>query len=297
MRIDLVDLRLVLDIAEAASITHGANRSGLALASASERLRALEQTLSVSLFERQRRGVRPTPAGLALLHHARMVLQQLEAMRGELHGFATGIRGRVRLLSNTAATLEFLPPVLGPFLAAHPRIDVEVEEKPSPQIVRGIAQDDADIGIIADAVDPAAELETYPFAIDRLVLVVPSKHPSARRRHLAFRDILANDFVGLPSGSALQERIEEHAGRMGHRMRLRVRLPSFDAICRVVESGIGVAIVSHRAADRCRRSMDIRAVPLSDAWALRHLRLCVKAQSALSPMAQLLLTHLRAGIN
>src|SRR5262249_36140528 len=142
------DLRLVLNVADAASITHGAARSGLALASASERIRDMEQELGAHLFERQRRGVAPTAAGLALLHHARLVIRQLEAMRGELSAFAKGLRGRVRVLSNTAATLEFLPPLLGPFLAAHPQVDVEIEERPSPEIVRGVAAGRAEIGIV-----------------------------------------------------------------------------------------------------------------------------------------------------
>ena len=171
MRFDLVDLRLVMNIAEAASITHGASRSGLALASASERLRDLERTLGVTLFERQRRGVSPTSAGLALLHHARIVTRQLDQMSGELGQFAKGLRGRVRVLSNTAATLEFLPPLIGRFLADHPNVDLEIEERASPEIVRAVAGGRADLGIVADAVDAAAELETVPFALDRLVLV------------------------------------------------------------------------------------------------------------------------------
>jgi DNA-binding transcriptional LysR family regulator len=131
MRFDLVDLRLVLNVVEAASITHGATRSGMALASASERIRDMEQALGAPLFERKRRGVSPTPAGTALVHHARLVTHQIELMRGDLGAFAKGLRGRVRLLSNTAALLEFLPPVLGGFLAAHPHIDVALEERSS----------------------------------------------------------------------------------------------------------------------------------------------------------------------
>ncbi|MBS0520686.1 MAG: LysR family transcriptional regulator [Proteobacteria bacterium] len=296
MHFDLVDLRLAVNVAEAASITHGAARSGLALASASERLRNLEQTLGIALFERQRRGVRPTAAGLALLHHARLVLEQIELMRGELGGFAGGVRGRVRLLSNTAATLEFLPPLLGPFLAAHPQIDVEVEERPSPAIVRSIAQGRAEIGIVADAVDPAAELESFPFAEDRLVLVTPARHRLGRRRQVAFRDIVAEGFVGLPAGSALQTHLDDHAARTGQRLSMRVRLPNFDAICRVVESGIGVAVVPRSAARRCRLSMALRVVPLGDAWARRHLRLCVRDSRTLPPMARALLAHLRARV-
>jgi DNA-binding transcriptional LysR family regulator len=293
MRFDLVDLRLVLNVADAGNITHGAARSGLALASASERIRDLERELGAPLFERQRRGVVPTAAGLALVHHARLVTQQLETMRSELGDFAKGLRGRVRLLSNTAATFEVLPALLGAFLARHPRLDVEVEERPSPEIVRAVARGRAEIGIVADVVDAAAELETFPFAEDRLVLVTPLKHPLAGKRTLAFKDALAHDMVGLSTGSALQEHLDGQAARLGATLRPRLRLPGFDALCRVVESGIGVAVVSRSAALRCRKSMAIRVVPLIDPWAYRRLRLCVKSERALPSPARALLQHLR----
>lgn len=295
MRFDLVDLRLVLNVAEAASLTHGATRSGMALASASERVRAMEQALGTPLFERKRRGVSPTAAGVALIHHARVVTHQLELMRGELGQFAKGLRGRVRVFSNTAATQEFLPPLLGPFLAAHPQVDVALEERPSGEIVRAVASAAADIGVVADAVDAAAELETFPFAEDRLVLIAPARHAVAKRRRVAFQDTLHFDFVGLPVGSALQEHLEGHAARAGRQIRLRVRLPGFDAVCRVVASGIGVAVVSRTAALRCRRAMPIRIVLLTDAWAVRHLRICVKSLRTLPLHAQSLVEHLRFG--
>jgi DNA-binding transcriptional LysR family regulator len=293
MRFDLVDLRLVLNVADAGNITHGAAHSGLALASASERIRVLGRELGAPLFERQRRGVVPTPAGLALVHHARLVTQQLEAMSGELADFARGLRGRVRLLSNTAATLEVLPDRLGAFLATHPKVDIEVEERPSPEIVRAVARGRAEIGVIADAVDSAAELETFPFAEDRLVLVTPAKHPLASKRRLAFKDVLAHDTIGLPADSALQQHLDGHAARLDATLRPRLRLPGFDALCRVVESGIGVAVVSRSAALRCRKSMAIRVVPLLDPWAIRRLRLCVKSERALPGPARALLDYLR----
>jgi DNA-binding transcriptional LysR family regulator len=293
MRFDLVDLRLVLNVADAGNITHGAARSGLALASASERIRDMERELGAPLFERRRRGVIPTAAGLALVHHARLVTQQLDALRSELGDFAKGLRGRVRLLSNTAATFEVLPVLLGAFLARHPRLDIEVEERPSPEIVRAVARGRAEIGIVADVVDAAAELETFPVAKDRLVLVTPQKHPLAGKRRLAFRDVLAHDMVGLSMGSALQEHLDGQAARLGATLRPRLRLPGFDALCRVVESGIGVAVVSRSAALRCRKSMAIRIVPLLDPWTQRKLRLCVKSEGALPGPARALLEHLR----
>ncbi len=295
MHFDLVDLRLVLNVAEAASITHGAARSGLALASASERLRDMERELGVTLFERQRRGVSPTPAGLALLHHARLVTRQLDEMSGELGQFAKGLRGQVRVMSNTAATLEFLPPLIGAFLSSHPSIDVEIEDRPSPEIVRAVAGGRADLGIVADVVDAAAELETVPFAEDQLVLVTPKRHPLGKRRNIAFRDILDQDFVGLPMGSALQIYVDGQAARAGRNLKTRIRLSGFDAACKVVESGIGIAVVSKIAAERCRRSMAIAMVPLSDAWALRRLRICAKNFRALSAPARELVAALRRG--
>ena len=293
MRFDLVDLRLILNVADAGNITHGAARSGLALASASERIRDLEREVGASLFERQRRGVVPTAAGLALVHHARLVTQQLDTMCSELDDFAKGLRGRVRLLSNTAATFEVLPALLGDFLARHPRLDIEVEERPSPEIVRAVARGRAEIGIVADVVDAAAELETFPFAEDRLVLVTPVKHPLAGKRRLAFKDVLAHDMVGLPASSALQEHLDGQAARLGATLRPRLRLPGFDALCRMVESGIGVAVVSQSAARRNARSMAIRVVPLVEPWARRKLRLCVKSERALLAPARELLDHLR----
>ena len=293
-RFDLVDLRLFLHVAEAASITGGAARAGMALASASERIRAMEAALGASLLDRQRRGVALTPAGSALARHAGIVAQQLERMRGELTEYATGLRGHVRLLSNTAATTEFLPAALGTFLSAHPTIDVDLEERPSGEIVRAIAAGLADIGIVADAVDAAAELETFPFADDRLVVVAPRRHALGRRRALAFRETLDHDYVGLGAGSALQEHLDDHAARTGYRLRLRVRLPGFDAVCRVVASGIGLAVVPATAAQRCRRSMTIRVIPLTDAWALRRLTICVRSLRALPAHARALVEHLSA---
>ncbi|MBI3709058.1 MAG: LysR family transcriptional regulator [Proteobacteria bacterium] len=294
MRFDLTDLRLFLHVAEAASITHGAGRANLALASASARVRGMEEALGVALLERGRRGVRPTPAGQALIHHARVVLQQLERMRGELGEHARGLKGHVRLLCNTAALTEFLPEALATYLTAHPNIDIDLEERLSYEIVQAVAEGLAEIGIVADAVDLAG-LETFTFRLDRLVLVVPRGHRLAARRRLAFREVVDYEFVGLSPGSALQEYLGQHAAHAGHPLRLRVRLRGFEAVCRMVERGVGLGVVPETAARRCRRSMAIRAVRLTDPWALRNLTICVRRFDALPVHARRLVEHLKSG--
>ncbi len=118
MRFDLTDMRLFVSVVECGSLTHGARAMHLALASVSERIAGMEAALGAPLLERNRRGVRPTAAGETLVRHARSILGQVEQMRGELRTYATGLKGRIRLLSNTAAMAAFLPPQLCRFLAA-----------------------------------------------------------------------------------------------------------------------------------------------------------------------------------
>ena len=293
MRFDLTDLRLFLHVAEAASITGGAERIGLALAAASARIRGMEAAFGAELLKRERRGVRLTPAGRALEHHARLVVQQLEHMRGDLAAYARGLKGHVRLLANTAAVAEFLPEPLAAYLAAHPDVDVDLEERPSHEIVTAVAGGLADAGIVAGSVDLGG-LETHPFAVDRLVLVGRRDHPDlAGRRRLALADVITHDFVGLGANSALQAHLGQHAARSGHPLQLRVRLTSLDAVCRMAEAGVGLAIVPERAARRCRRSMALRVVHLTDGWAVRRLTICVRRLDALPLHARQLVEHLR----
>src|SRR3954471_15811921 len=103
MRFDLTDLRLFCEVVEGGSITAGAERSALALAAASTRIRGMEQSLGAELLTRSRQGVTPTPAGLTLLKHARAMLAQGALLQDDLGAYAGGASGEVRLLANTNA--------------------------------------------------------------------------------------------------------------------------------------------------------------------------------------------------
>jgi DNA-binding transcriptional LysR family regulator len=292
VRFDLTDLRLFLHVAEARSITHGAERANLALASASARVRGMEKILGVDLLQRNRRGVVLTPAGQSLLDHARLVLQQVERMRSDLGAYARGLRGRVHVLANTAALTEHLPGALAAFLAANPNVDLELDERESAEIVARIGAGQADIGIASDAIESGA-VSWRPFRADRLVLAVAQSDPLATVRRAWFRDILHREFVGLPHSDALQRHIAGHAAREGATLRLRVCVGGFDAVCRMVEAGAGIAIVPEAAAKRCRRSMAIRLVSLHDVWSRRRLGICVRKEQTLPAAAKRLLEHLQ----
>jgi DNA-binding transcriptional LysR family regulator len=294
MRFDLADLSLFRHVVEAGSITHGAERANLALAAASTRIRNMEEALGAALLVRSRQGVTPTQAGRTLLQHARAVLRQVERLEEDLGAYAGGLAGQIRVLSNTNALTEFLPEALSSFLAAHPQVSVDLEERLSDEIVGLIAEGVADIGIIAGTVDAAA-LETFPFRKDRFVLVVARDHPLARQRKIAFAQVLDYDFVGLDRASALQRFLADKAARLGQPLRLRIQLRSFDAVCRLVECKVGIGIVPETTARRVSRSMAIAIVVLTDPWAVRELTICIRRLNDLAPLARRLVEHLRAG--
>jgi DNA-binding transcriptional LysR family regulator len=293
-RFDLVDLRLFLNVVEAGSITAGAERTHLALASASARILGMEESLGTVLLTRARRGVHPTPAGRALLQHARTILTQMEHMRGELGDYAKGLKGRIRLLCNTVSMTEYLPDRLGEFLAAHSNVDISVEEQLSHDIVRAVAEGAADLGIVTASTETVG-LETVPFLTDRLVLVVPVGHPLvalARQRPIEIPDADPYDAVGLIEGSALQAQRDEAAARRGVRLKYRVRLRSFDDLSRVIGHGVGVAVMPATAAARAAAALPVAVLPLNERFAVRPLVLCARRFDELPAYAKRLVEHL-----
>jgi len=293
MHFDLVDLSLFRHVVEAGSITRGALKANLALGAASTRIRHMEESLGAPLLTRGRQGVAPTQAGRALLTHARAILQQTERLREDLGAFAGASAGQIRVLSNTNALAEFLPEALSAFLAAHPQVSVELEERLSDEIVGLIAEGVADIGIVAGTVDTGA-LTTFPFRKDRFVLAVARGHALAKRSEIAFADVLEQNFVGLDRSSAIQRFLSDKAARIGKPLRLRIQLRSFDAVCRMVESNVGIGIVPETTARRAAKTMAIATVALKDSWALRELTICVRDLDELPNFARQLVEYLRA---
>jgi DNA-binding transcriptional LysR family regulator len=294
LRFDIPDLSLFRHVVEAGSITQGAGRANLALAAASTRIRNMEDAIGAPLLIRNRQGVTPTQAGRTLLQHARTILAQAERLREDLGAYSGGFFSQVRILSNTNALTEFLPDVLSSFLAAHPHVSVDLEERLSDEIVGMVGEGVADIGIVAGTVD-TSRLVTFPFRSDRFVLVVSRDHPLARREKAAFTEVLDYDFVGLDRASALQRFLADKASRIGRPLKLRVQLRSFDGVCRLVERNAGIGIVPETTMRWAARSMAIKAVDLTDTWALRDLTICVRDLASLSPFARQLVEHMRAG--
>jgi DNA-binding transcriptional LysR family regulator len=289
MRFDLTDMRLFLTVVERGSLTQGAQAMHLALASVSERIAGMEAALGAPLLERTRRGVQATPAGEALVRHARAILEQVEQMRGELRTYASGLKGRIRLLSNTAALATFLPPQLLRFLTRYPDLSIDLDERTSAGMVPALAEGRADLGVVADIAD-LTSLQTHLIAQDQLVVVASRAHRVGAAASVAFADILDEDFVGL-SDAALETHLAERASRLGRQLHYRIHMRGIEHVAAMVESGVGIAILSHAYSDMLRRP-GLAIVPLAEPWAARRLYLCARDFAALTPHAQLLADQL-----
>jgi molybdenum-dependent DNA-binding transcriptional regulator ModE len=112
MAYDLTDLELFLQVVDQGSITQGAERAHLSLASASARITAMEKALGAKLLDRHRRGVVPSPTGWLLVAHARAIVGQLARMRTELARCSDGLQSPLLVLANTSATQTLAPAAL-----------------------------------------------------------------------------------------------------------------------------------------------------------------------------------------
>jgi DNA-binding transcriptional LysR family regulator len=292
MRFDLVDLQLFIAVADSRSITRGADRAHLALASASARIKGLEAALGVKLLKRGRRGVELTAAGESLLDHARIIIHNVDDLRGDLAVYASGIKASVLLLTNTSGLSEHLPKALAAFLREHPDINVDVEERESTDIAAAIASGAADLGFAAEYALPDT-VERFLFSEDRLMLVAPRRGALAGRRQIDFQEVTGYDFVGLTSSTALQSHIAKYAARLGARLRMRARLRDFDAICQMVAADVGVAVMPEAAARRCAGYMPITMIRIRDPWAHRRLAICARSFKTLPRPAKQLAEFLR----
>jgi len=293
MRLDLFSLRLFVDIVELRSIGKGAAKNCIAVSAASKRIAELERTLGAKLLHRQSRGVSTTEAGDTLykgMIDTLMRLQQLAAAVGEQ---ANGLQRPVRVFSNLTSLAHDLPRTFKAFAAAHPSVAIELEEQNTATTLQAVSRGDADIGIVAPILPYPPNLVAFRFQVVRHVLAVPADHPLAHAHSVRFEQAAEHDFVGLESEGGWDQLLRRVADERGCRFRVRVRVNSFDAMCRMIAGGLGVAIVPRPIAELHAAHAGLRLVALDEPWVDMPLDVCSRAEAGASPAVQLLLDHLR----
>lgn len=276
-RFDLVSIRLAVACFQTGSLSAAARDSHLALAAASRRIKELENALGDTLFERHARGLLPTPAGRVFVKHGLSLLQTMEQLGAELGDLRQGIARHITLSASSAAISQFLPPLLARYAELHPQVRIDLEEQVSEVVVTTLREGRADVAVFVEGPDTSG-LRTQLFRTDELVLVIPASHRfTSAKTPIAFTETLDEEWISLTAGAAMLQKQQQAALAVNRPFKLRMQVRSFDAVCHMVASGLGVAVLPKGASLPIVKAMKLEWRPLSDGWAQRRLLVATAA--------------------
>lgn len=293
--LDLTTLRLFVAVCATGNMARAGEQESIVASAISKRLAVLEDMVGVKLLERRRRGVVPTSAGETLLEHARGMLAGADRITRDMAGYKSGVKGQVRILATVSSMAESLPDDVAAFLQqpANRGIRVDIEERFSKDVVGGLKEGSASVGICWDAAD-MEWLQSFPYRSDHLAMVVYPSHPLAGRKQVAFEETLEYDHVGLPSSSAVQVMLTQAAAISNRVVSYRAIVSTFDAALKVVHAQLAISVVPREIAESYASGFDLRVIPLTDPWARRRFAVCFRDMASLPPAARLLVEFLAA---
>ncbi len=283
---DIVDFRLFCHVAETRSLTRGADRSHLSLAAASARIKNIEHALGTRLLLRTNQGVALTTSGHLFLQYCHSVLLQLDQLQIALEECAHGARGRIRICTTSTAFREFLPSVLQRFLPRFPHVDIDLIAAQGDQIVAAVLEGKADIGIYPGHIR-AAGLAILPYRTDHFSLVVYPDHPLAREQSASFEQTLDYEYVMTRVKNSIHHILLEIASRVRKPLRIRTYAPDLASMYALIEARIGIGITPAYLPKRYANPLP--ALPLDDAWAVRHWNVCARHFEALPEFTRTLI--------
>ncbi|MEJ8814225.1 LysR family transcriptional regulator [Variovorax ureilyticus] len=291
--LDLTTLRLFVAVCETGNMARAGEQANIVGSAISKRLAQLEDRLRTPLLVRKRHGVMPTAAGQTLLEHARGMLDGAARIERDMESYLTGARGQVRILASISTMAGSLANDVASFLKmpAHRTIQVDLEERLSPEVVAGVRDGLASVGVCWDAVD-LGSLQSRPYRRDHLCIVVPRGHPLASRKTVRFEQTLDYEHVSLPISSALQVMLQRAAALSGRTLIHRIIVSNFEAALGVVRAGLAIGVVSREVAERQGASNGLHVISLAEAWAVRHFVICFRDEQGLSVAASLLSQYL-----
>lgn len=292
--LDPLSLQLFVAVCEEGNIARAAARESLVASALSKRISALEADVGVPLLARRRRGVEPTAAGQALLGRAREVLAGLDQVRVELSAYGQGVQGSVRVFASPSVLAERLPDDVAGFVSLHPGIRISLDERMSPDIVRGVREGRADLGLLWDHISDLAGLQVLPYRSDRLCVAMSPDHALARRSSLRYVDTLDQLSINVSPGGQMDQLLRRQAALAGRLPSHRMQVSSLDAACRLVCAGLGLAILPMEAVAPQAGAGRLALVPLAEAWAVRRFVVVAREGPLMSAVARRLAEHLTA---
>jgi molybdate transport repressor ModE-like protein len=261
-------LAVLVAVAEAGGFSRAARRLGSSQSTVSQVIAALERDVGGPLFVRAGRQAALTDEGQALVAQARLVLAAVASARDALQARRNVTEGTLRLGASDTLATYLLPPVLAALRARYPRIELHLDNRPSPAIALAVARRELDVGVVSlplpATLEPGAQgLRQVPLRRQPDVVIVPRGHPLVGRARLWPADLGAWPLLLLDRSTSLRAWLDRHFAAVGIEPRVELEMSSVEVLKRLVERGFGVSVVPALAVDRRDRLAAIPLVGLS----------------------------------
>ncbi len=265
---DFGQVEAFVQVAAHHSFSRAAEVLQLTQPSITARIQALERELGEELFERGGRGVRLTDAGNILLPHVERMLQIMREARDAVDEVRNVQLGSLRLGSAITISTYVLPRVLHMFRQSHPGVEVVIRTGRSEQVLNMVLADEVQVGLARSLSNP--EVETIPLYDDEIVLVAPPGHPFAAAGQATVAQAATEPIVLFDRGSSYYSLIHNFFRQASVIPNVSMELDSLEATKRMVEEGLGIALVPAVTIERELEAGTLVKINLTDALPIRR---------------------------
>lgn len=268
LRFHLSELETFLVVVEEGSFSRAAERLCISQPSATNRVKKLESVLRVQLLNRTTRQVEPTEDGRLLSIAAREALSGLLEILGQLRDRSEAARNRVVVISTPMIAATYMPRLIHAYCERFRNVEVVLRDMSYDQLIRSIAEGDADLGVAAVDGGPLDNLLFEPLAEEPVVLVVPAKHPLAAMHKATFEMMLPYRMMFLERYTHLRERLAEAFSRFGAVLEATTA-PTWPTMLAMIDTGSYITFLPRSVALANARETRV-IVELEDISAVRH---------------------------
>ena len=248
-------LRQFIAVAEELNFNKAAIRLHMAQPPLSQAINRLEDKLGFSLFTRNKRGVKLTPAGDAFLNTAYSTLKELELGIEHARQVSQGIAGKLTVTALSIAYYESLLSTLRQFRESYPKVQLIIKEMPSSSQARAIVSGEADIAFMRKLPISAQNVESRLLLDEEIVMAMPADHPKAKEGRIDLRDFAGEDFVFTPQalGIGYHSQLIALCEAAGFYPRVAQEAAQIQTLIGLVACGFGVALVPESIAGSIMR--------------------------------------------
>lgn len=261
MRLEQLDT--FVEVARRGSVSRAADALYVTQPTLTARLKSLEQELDAKLFVRSQRGMRLSDAGRAFLPYAERTLDSVLSGRRLLAELARGESGQLALGAAPAVSTYVLPRILTRFRRTHPKVSVAVRTGHSEEVLELVLREQVQVGLGRALRHP--DVEAIPLYEDELVLVVDPHHPFAEQQEIGPDQLTDVQLILFDRTSSYHRLTSEFFEGVGAVPRGIMELDNIDAAKKMVEQGLGVALLPHTAVSAELEAGTLRAVTLAEA--------------------------------